>query len=239
MGFTTKGLATRQRIIEGAAAHLRRAGIGEVVIANRTQANGVRLATSLQADGVPATAVDLGHLAGEIDLADIVFACTGSVDTVVRADMISTRSRPLVMCDLGLPKDVDPAAAELANVRVVDLETLQRRLSDAPAGQDARLAAQLVADEVKAYLASQRSAEVTPTVTALRKRAAEVVDAELLRLDSRLPELDPATRGELAKTVRRVVDKLLHTPTVRVKASPARGTAGFNSTFVTRTLPEK
>ena len=58
---------------------------------------------------------------------------------------------------------------------------------------------------------------VTPTVTALRRRAAEVVDAELLRLDSRLPELDGSVRGELANTVRRVVDKLLHTPTVRVK----------------------
>jgi len=211
-----------------AAAHLRRAGIGEVVIANRTQANGVRLATSLKAEGVPATAVDLTALGVEIDLADIVFACTGSVDTVVRADMISKRSRPLVVCDLGLPKDVDPAAAELPNVRVVDLETLQRRLSDAPAGQDTRLAVQLVAGEVKAYLAGQRSAEVTPTVTALRKRAAEVVDAELLRLDSRLPELDAATRGELAKTVRRVVDKLLHTPTVRVKElASAPGGTGY------------
>ena len=65
-------------------------------------------------------------------------------------------------------------------------------------------------------VATQRSAEVTPTVTALRRRAAEVVDAELLRLNSRL-ELDPSSRAEVAQTVRRVVDKLLHTPTVRVK----------------------
>jgi glutamyl-tRNA reductase len=60
-------------------------------------------------------------------------------------------------------------------------------------------------------------AEVTPTVTALRQRAADVVEAELLRLDNRLPELDAAHRDEVAKTVRRVVDKLLHAPTVRVK----------------------
>jgi glutamyl-tRNA reductase len=58
---------------------------------------------------------------------------------------------------------------------------------------------------------------VTPTVAALRTRAAEVVDAELLRLDGRLPGLDAAVRDELARTVRRVVDKLLHAPTVRVK----------------------
>ena len=75
----------------------------------------------------------------------------------------------------------------------------------------------LVAEEVRGYLAAQRSAEVTPTVTALRRRAAEVVDAELLRLDGRLPGLEADVRGEVAKTVRRVVDKLLHTPTVQVK----------------------
>jgi glutamyl-tRNA reductase len=75
----------------------------------------------------------------------------------------------------------------------------------------------VVADEVAAYLSAQRSAEVTPTVTALRRRAAEVVNAELLRMSSRLPDLDPGVRAELAHTVRRVVDKLLHTPTVRVK----------------------
>ncbi|MDQ3152632.1 MAG: glutamyl-tRNA reductase, partial [Actinomycetota bacterium] len=75
----------------------------------------------------------------------------------------------------------------------------------------------IVAQEVRGYLAAQRSAEVTPTVTALRKRAAEVVDAELLRLSGKLPDLDPEVRAELRRTVRRVVDKLLHTPTVRVK----------------------
>jgi glutamyl-tRNA reductase len=78
-------------------------------------------------------------------------------------------------------------------------------------------ATEIVAAEVREYLAGQRSAEVTPTVTALRKRAAEVVDAELLRLDNRLPELDDSVREELGRTVRRVVDKLLHAPTVRVK----------------------
>jgi glutamyl-tRNA reductase len=164
----------------------------------------------------------------------VVFACTGSMDTVVGADLLAAAlldrdpNRPLVVCDLGLPKDVDPAAADLAGVTVVDLETLQRRLTDAPTGQDAARATTIIGEEVRAYLAGQRSAEVTPTVTALRKRAAEVVDAELLRLDTRLPELDSAVRGELAKTVRRVVDKLLHTPTVRVKElASAPGGAGY------------
>jgi glutamyl-tRNA reductase len=74
-----------------------------------------------------------------------------------------------------------------------------------------------VAAEVATYLVGQRMAEVTPTVTALRRRAADVVEAELLRLDNRLPGLQSVQREEVARTVRRVVDKLLHAPTVRIK----------------------
>jgi glutamyl-tRNA reductase len=122
-----------------------------------------------------------------------------------------------VVCDLGMPRDVQASVADLAGVTLVDLESLGRRLADTPAGRHADVAAAILTDEVNAFLAAQRSAAVTPTVTALRRRAAEVVDAELLRMDSRLPDLDESVRGELAKTVRRVVDKLLHTPTVRVK----------------------
>jgi glutamyl-tRNA reductase len=119
---------------------------------------------------------------------------------------------------------VDNAVAKIADVRLVDLETVRRRMDEVASGtggtrstkQTAR-ANGIVLDEVREYLANQRSAEVTPTVTALRRRAAEVVDAELLRLDNRLPELDGAMREEVGRTVRRVVDKLLHAPTVRVK----------------------
>ncbi|HKN53230.1 MAG TPA: glutamyl-tRNA reductase, partial [Amycolatopsis sp.] len=128
--------------------------------------------------------------------------------------------RPLVVCDLGLPRDVDPAVGELADVRVVDLATIQRRMREAGTPTTERQTAKatgIVLDEVRDYLNGQRSSEVTPTVTALRRRAAEVVDAELLRLDNRLPELDAGVREEVGRTVRRVVDKLLHAPTVRVK----------------------
>jgi glutamyl-tRNA reductase len=218
------GLTGRRALLVGAgamgslaAAALRRAGIGSVVVANRTRANAARLAGSLAEQGIPARAVGLTDLLTEIAEADVVVSCTGSVGTVVEASMLDQRRTPLVICDLGLPRDVAASVAELAGVTVVDLESLQRRLGSTPTGLDTRRAAELVAEELRGYVAAQRSAEVTPTVTALRKRAAEVVDAEMLRLDSRLPRLDAAVRDELVRTVRRVVDKLLHTPTVRVK----------------------
>ncbi|MBV9845053.1 MAG: glutamyl-tRNA reductase [Kutzneria sp.] len=205
------GLAGRRALLVGAgsmgrlaAAHLRRAAIGSVVIANRTAENGERLAATL--------------LAEEAAAADVLLACTGSPVRILDAGQLAGRGRgPLVVCDLGLPRDVDPAVASMPGVTLVDLDTLQRRLADAPITVDAKRAKQIVAEGVRDYLATQRSAEVTPTVTALRRRAAEVVDTELLRLDSRLPDLDDSVRAELTRTVRRVVDKLLHTPTVRVK----------------------
>jgi glutamyl-tRNA reductase len=97
------------------------------------------------------------------------------------------------------------------------MERIQREPAAKTATSDADAARAIVAAEVANYLAGQRMAEVTPTVTALRQRAADVVEAELLRLDNRLPTLDAGHRDEVARTVRRVVDKLLHAPTVRVK----------------------
>jgi glutamyl-tRNA reductase len=103
-------------------------------------------------------------------------------------------------------------------VTLLDLSTVAGRVQQRGAGSGGvDSARRLVAQEVHRYLVAKRTAEVVPTVAALRKRAAEVVDVELMRLDGRLPGLDSAVRTELARTVRRVVDKLLHAPTVRVK----------------------
>jgi len=204
------------------AAHLRRAGVAEIVVVNRSPARAERLAEVTAANGTPARAAELPVLAVELAGADVLVACTGAIGTVVdhapvAAAMAGRTGRPLAVCDLGLPRDVDPRVAALPGVAMVDLAALQRRLTAQAPGGAIEAAQELVAEEAQAYLAAQRSAEVTPTVTALRRRASEVVDGELLRLDSRLPELDEAVREEFARTVRRVVDKLLHTPTVQVK----------------------
>jgi glutamyl-tRNA reductase len=172
--------------------------------------------------GTPARAGALETLAAELAVADVMVACTGAVGTVVErtpvaAAVVARVGRPLAVCDLGLPRDVDPSVAELAGVTVVDLVALQRRLATGARGASVAAAQELVAEEAQAYLAAQRSAEVTPTVTALRRRASDVIDAELLRLDSRLPHLEPKVREEFGRSVRRVVDKLLHTPTVQIK----------------------
>ncbi|OBK25675.1 glutamyl-tRNA reductase [Mycobacterium asiaticum] len=208
------------------AAHLSRAGIGRVRVLNRSLTRAQRLADKIAESGIPTEALTLDQLPDALADADLVVSCTGAVSPVVSlADvhhaLVNTRRdeamKPLVICDLGMPRDVDPAVAGLPGVLVVDVDRVQHEPSAHAAAADVDAARLIVAAEVAAYLAGQRMAEVTPTVTALRQRAANVVEAELLRLDNRLPGLDLTERAEVARTVRRVVDKLLHAPTVRIK----------------------
>ncbi|NEW39489.1 glutamyl-tRNA reductase [Nocardia cyriacigeorgica] len=208
-----------------AVAHLSRAGIGRIIVVNRTMERAARLAATAETHGVAAQAMELSRLTEAMSVADVVITCTGAVGAVVTladthtalADRDRVGERPLVFCDLGLPRDVEHAVAGLPGVTVIDIETLQRDPAAGAAADDTVAARTIVADELAKYLAGQRMAEVTPTVAALRQRAAEVVEAELMRLDSRLPDLADPDRDEVARTVRRVVDKLLHAPTVRVK----------------------
>jgi glutamyl-tRNA reductase len=223
------GLAGRRALVLGAgsmgnlaAAQLRRAGVAEIVLANRTEASAQRLTALCHAEGTPARTVHMGGVPEVLTTADLVICCTGAAGTVLGVEQVTDArghsSGPLVVCDLGLPRDVEPGVGDLPGVTLLDLATLARRLEQHTTGSSAISAAhRLVTEELRSYLVAQRSAKVTPTVTALRKRAAEVVDAELLRLDGRLPGLHPAVRDELAGTVRRVVGKLLHVPTVRIK----------------------
>ncbi|CDQ42736.1 MULTISPECIES: glutamyl-tRNA reductase [Mycolicibacterium] len=225
------GLAGRRAVVVGAGAmgalaakHLVRAGVERVDVVNRSLPRARRLSQNIADLGVASHPYLLDDVAAVLATADVVVSSTGAVRPVMTlADVhhaLAARDdddRPLVMCDLGMPRDIDIAVNGLPGVHVIDMERIQREPRARAASSDAEAARTIVANEVANYLAGQRMAEVTPTVTALRQRAADVVEAELLRLDNRLPGLDSTHRDEVARTVRRVVDKLLHAPTVRVK----------------------
>ncbi|WP_435271392.1 glutamyl-tRNA reductase [Streptomyces sp. 1222.5] len=132
------------------------------------------------------------------------------------------------LLDLAMPRDIDAAVHRLAGVRLVDIESLAEASADAPMATDVDQVRRIVSDEVAAFGAAQRAAHITPTVVALRTMAADVVAGEIARLDGRLPDLDERQRGEIRQAVHRVVDKLLHAPTVRIKQLAAEpGGAGY------------
>jgi glutamyl-tRNA reductase len=200
-----------------AATVVAQAGAARVVVANRTLERGERVAAAVGGEAVP-----LEALPAALAAADLVVSCTGAVGHVLDAELLGTAAaarpgRPLVVLDLALPRDVDPAAHEVPGVTVVDLETLAGALATSEHAADVEATREIVVEEVAAFLGWQRAVSVAPTVVALRDMADAVVRAELVRLTGRLPELDPHARAEIEQTVGRVVDKLLHAPTVRVK----------------------
>jgi glutamyl-tRNA reductase len=218
------GMEGRRALVVGAGglaaltvAELCSRGVAELAVANRTAVKADRLAGTAAAKGVPARAVALDAVPDELSSADLVIACTGARDVVLTADAVATAGAPLVICDLAMPRDVDPSVRHLPGVTLIDLEGLADRLRQTEVGHDLETARELVADEVRRYLSEQRLAEITPMVATLRRHVTEVVDAELLRLGTRLPELPDDVQDELAHTMHRVVGKLLHTPTVRIK----------------------
>lgn len=199
-----------------AVAHLARGAAASIAVLNRTAANADRLAAEYAAAAVPLTA-----LADELATADLVISCTGARAPQVRlADVVTARGgsdRPLTVIDLALPHDVDPSVADLPGVELISLAGLADELRGLEAAAGVDDVRTIVGQEIAAFLAVRRQASVTPTVVALRSMATTVVDAEMERLATRLPGLDDATRAEVLRTVRRVADKLLHEPTVRVK----------------------
>ncbi|MCX4558828.1 glutamyl-tRNA reductase [Streptomyces sp. GTA36] len=158
-------------------------------------------------------------------------ATLGRVPERRRPEPVAEVPRPLPvlsLLDLAMPRDIDAAVHRLLGVRLVDIESLAEASADAPMAADVDQVRRIVSDEVAAFDAAQRAAHITPTVVALRAMAADVVASEIARLDGRLPGLDDKQRGEITQTVRRVVDKLLHAPTVRVKQLAAEpGGAGY------------
>jgi len=203
-----------------AAATLVRSGVTDLLIANRTPARAERLVEIL---GGAARTVDLAKVPEVLADVDLVISCTGAAGVVIGADAVAaavaarTSATPLAFLDLAMPRDVDHAVHELPGALLVDLESLSHAHAASPGAGDVDAVGTIVADEVTAFGQAQRAARIAPTVVALRAMASDVVSSELTRLDARLPDLDERSRAELAQTVRRVVDKLLHAPTVRVK----------------------
>ena len=229
----TGDLSGRQVLVVGAGAMsglavatAARAGAAHVTVANRTQAKAERLAES-----VGGTVVDLVDLAAAIAAADLVISCTGATEAVITKPLVQRAldqrdpARRLDFLDLAMPRDVAPEVATLPSVRVTGMDELRGTSGGVGVDEVAAVRA-IVEEEFAAYGSAARAARVTPTVVALRAKAATVVDAEMNRLVGRLSDegLSGHALDEISQTVRRVVDKLLHAPTVRVKelaSSPA------------------
>ncbi len=204
---------------EGMTVALAGAGVSEVLVANRTATR----ASSL-ADRVGGRAIDVSELPAALAEVDVLLTSTGASSPLLTVDELapvlpSRSGRPLLIVDVAVPRDVEPAVRGLAGVTVLDLDDLK---AFARAGLEERRrevsrVQAIIDEEVADYLGDATARQVAPTVAALRARAESVRTAELARFRARLDALEPREREAVEALTQGIVAKLLHDPTVRLK----------------------
>jgi glutamyl-tRNA reductase len=213
-----KGLAGKRALLFGAgkmselsALRLQEAGAG-VVVASRTLESARDLAERIGGRAAPFDAV-----AVELIEADLVLSATRCPYPILHAEAVQPRTKPLVLIDIAVPRDLDPAIGKLEDCTLYDIDELGEGLVGRE--EDIREAERILAEEVERFADWQRSRGAAPAIAALRRRAAEIRAEELARAEPRLADLSPRERQTVETLTAQIVNKLLHAPTVRAKES--------------------
>ena len=177
------------------AAHgLQAAGAEPIWVASRTLAHAQELAARIDALPIP-----FEEMARALKRADVVFTSTAAPHLILTYEMVSTamagREQPLCIIDLALPRDVDPAVADIPGVRLVDLDGLQDDAQQTLAQRRSEVCKvqAIVDEEAESVWRWTRALGVTPTIAALRRRAEQIRQSELLDHEGRLHDLSPIT----------------------------------------------
>lgn len=208
---------------EGMAVALAGSGVADVAVVNRSLERASELA-----ERVGGRPVAFEALPAALADADVLLASTGSGETVItRADleevMSGRPSRPLLVVDIAVPRDVEPAAGRVPAVTLLDIDDLKAFVEDSMEERRAEIEGvrAIISEEVERYRAELSAREVAPIVAALHERGEAVRTAELERFATRLRDLDPETRESVEALTKGIVAKILHDPSIRVKASSA------------------
>ena len=228
------GLEGRQVLVvgagemgEGLARALHSGGVAGIRVANRTWDRAVEVAERL--GGVPVRLDDLPHHLAEVD---VLLTSTGASAVILEhgdlASVVGERhGRDLLVVDIAVPRDVDPAAGEIEGVTLLDMDDL-REFAEVGIRERQRevTAVQAIVDaELDRYVDESTARSVAPLVASLRSRGDLVRSGELERLAARLGDLDDRQREAVEALAAGIVGKLLHEPTVRMKdaAGTVRG----------------
>jgi len=232
------GLAGRHVLVIGAGQmaslavkHLRGRHVGRVIILNRSREHARVLAARTDAEHG-----DLSGLHATLAEVDLVVSATGAAGTVlgydaVAAAMAGRQGRGLVVLDLAVPRDVDPAVASIPGVKAIGIETLRDHLysKTGSVGDEVEAARRIVQQELRRSALRRRSQAMAPLIAAIHARGEEVMRTELQRHTARLSQLTPDERAEVEALARGIVAKLLHDPIVELKERSAPGTDGAHA----------
>ncbi len=202
---------------EGIAFALHRAGVGDVLVVNRSPERGQALAGRI--DG---TALGMDRLHDVLAAADVVLTSTGAGEPIIMRELVEQLDRdgrPLLFVDIAVPRDVASDVADLPNMTVLDLEDLSAWAERGRAERLTEVAGVLaiVTEEVERFGLNAAALQAAPLVSSLRSRAEELREAELARHVKRLGQFDAAQRDLIDVITRGLIAKLLHEPSVRLR----------------------
>jgi len=197
------------KMSELAARDLRERG-AEVVISSRTLESAQDLAGR-----VGGSAAVFDAVAVELPEADLVISATRCPYPILHAEAVRPREKPLVLVDVAVPRDLDPAIGELEGCTLFDIDALGEGLVGRE--EDVREAEAIVAEEAARFAEWRRSRDAAGAIRDLRTRAEEIRSEELARAGPRLAELSDRERETVETLTTQIVNKLLHAPTVRAK----------------------
>jgi glutamyl-tRNA reductase len=213
------------RMAEATAHALVQHGVREVVVANRTVTTARELADRFGGRGV-----GFDRMPEELHGADIVISSTDAPHPILRraeieAAMAERAGRPMVIVDISVPRDVEAAVADLPGVALFDIDDLERVVEANLNGRrlEAERGEGFVIGAVQGFSAWRRGLTASPAITSLRARAETIRQSELARLDGQWEGLSEADRERIEALTKGIVNKLLHEPTVRVRAAAEDG----------------
>ena len=199
----------------------------QITVVNRTHTHAAELAQRWGA-----RALTFEQLSDALAEADIVITSTGAPHFVIttelaRAAIARRPARPLVLMDISVPRNVDPAVSQLPNVHCYDIDDLQTRLNGAAADRQREVprVEAIAAEEAAAFTHWLTKLEIAPVIAELRAKAEAIRRAEVEKTLRRLPGLDEAEQQRIHALAESLVNKLLHDPTVRLKAEAGNGQA--------------
>ncbi|MBF0610340.1 MAG: glutamyl-tRNA reductase [Magnetococcales bacterium] len=205
---------------ELAARHLVTHGIKQVLVTNRTYSRAVRLASEFDGQAFP-----MEELPSQLERADIILSSTGATTFVITPPMVSAalkrrRQKPMFFIDIAVPRDIDPQVGKLDSAFLYDIDDLNQIVENnrKERGQAAAAAEAIVAQETPEFLSWQESLSVVPAVVALRQYMEGIRDEELTKAFASWSTLPPQEQEKVAKLTRLIINKILHTPTSRLKS---------------------
>ena len=223
----TKSLKDRHVTVFGAgdmaglvAKLLRARGVQHATVVNRTEERGAALARRC---GYAAAGADLDALLRILAQTDVVVCATGAPHTIVEPEHLQGRSKPIVLIDLAVPRDINPAVADMRGVQLFDIDqlheqvdtSLEMRRREIPAVEN------ILQEELDQFTIGLRTQVVEPVIVGLRRKAEAIRLEELKRSFGDLEAMSPADRKQLSIFSKSLVNKLLHDPTQRLRERAA------------------